>query len=748
MDFIEVAESFSDEDEEVSEIEDYESGDEEIEVSDDDLEEIILEDLPEYLSRDKTIQWYEHPFRHSRRSTNPSLQPGITRYAASRISDIQSSFDLFLPPQLETIILRNTNREGRRVLGATFEDIDTPTLRAYIGLLILAGVYRSNNEATESLWDADVQFFEPSYRTKRSRRSHDSFVLMIGPRGVAAGKQTSLHPSASCGTRGGRCPFRQYMPMKPAKYGMKNWVACDSGTSYVWNIQPYTGRINNTPERNQGMRVVQDLTAGLKGYNITVDNFFTSYELAQKLLKRGITSVGTIRKNKPSIPRVLLESKKWPAQSSKFAFTKDTTLVTYVPKKNRSVILQSTLHTTNSINNKENKKPLIIEDYNASKGAVDTLDKLVACYSTKRKTKRWPVAVFCNIIDISCYNAFILFTQVEPDWNKSKLYRRRLFLEQLGRALVNPYMQMRKSLPRALASADIVLKSRNLTDDTNNTTTTKEESAKRGRCKFCPKDIKTSFTCNNCKRQQEEREARQDEKYKQWSDEIFNEKEVNEEQKESAQEVACRENEKSQYEGTPEVVEQIAETTKQLRDSPEEPEEGEEGPVVGQNVKLVLQKVSNQEGNIQKEVIQQENANEIPKPMDGGLKKRKSTIDCINSVINSIQHLKSKKLVPIAVIVDFTNAFELVDIDILSEILTNIRTPIELHSWIINFLSNRTLTLNTMQTVVNNGLPQGSCLNPTLFNLYTAELHKISDAQNQIFQFADDCLLLTSGPTI
>ncbi|CAD7093814.1 unnamed protein product [Hermetia illucens] len=52
-----------------------------------------------------------------------------------------------------------------------------------------------------------------------------------------------------------------------------------------------------------------------------------------------------------------------------------------------------------------------------------------------------------------------------------------------------------------------------------------------------------------------------------------------------------------------------------------------------------------------------------------------------------------------------------------------------------------------MQTVVNNGLPQGSCLSPTLFNLYTAELHKISDAHNQIFQFADDCLLLTSGPT-
>ncbi|XP_037911991.1 piggyBac transposable element-derived protein 4-like [Hermetia illucens] len=297
--------------------------------------------------------------------------------------------------ELETIILRNTNREGRRVLGATFEDIDTPTLRAYIGLLILAGVYRSNNEATESLWDAEIG--RPIFRavmsnktfkkisrfirfddrsTRSSRRETDKFAPIrelwdswvdILPKLYNPQKNITIDEQLV--PFRGRCPFRQYMPMKPAKYGMKNWVACDSGTSYVWNIQPYTGRINNTPERNQGMRVVQDLTAGLKGYNITVDNFFTSYELAQKLLKRGITSVGTIRKNKPSIPRVLLESKKWPAQSSKFAFTKDTTLVTYVPKKNRSVILQSTLHTTNSINNKENKKPLIIEDYNASKGA-------------------------------------------------------------------------------------------------------------------------------------------------------------------------------------------------------------------------------------------------------------------------------------------------------------------------------------------------------------------------------------------
>lgn len=30
----------------------------------------------------------------------------------------------------------------------------------------------------------------------------------------------------------GKCPFRQYIPTKPAKYGIKVWSACDSETSY------------------------------------------------------------------------------------------------------------------------------------------------------------------------------------------------------------------------------------------------------------------------------------------------------------------------------------------------------------------------------------------------------------------------------------------------------------------------------------------------------------------------------------
>lgn len=48
----------------------------------------------------------------------------------------------------------------------------------------------------------------------------------------------------------GRCPFKQYMPSKPGKYGIKIWAACDARSSYAWNMQVYTGKpIDGRPEK-------------------------------------------------------------------------------------------------------------------------------------------------------------------------------------------------------------------------------------------------------------------------------------------------------------------------------------------------------------------------------------------------------------------------------------------------------------------------------------------------------------------
>jgi len=57
----------------------------------------------------------------------------------------------------------------------------------------------------------------------------------------------------------GRCPFRVYIPSKPDQYGLKIRSVCDVSSNYLYNLQAYLGKENESPEQQQGARVVSDL---------------------------------------------------------------------------------------------------------------------------------------------------------------------------------------------------------------------------------------------------------------------------------------------------------------------------------------------------------------------------------------------------------------------------------------------------------------------------------------------------------
>uniref|UniRef100_A0AAV2L7G4 Reverse transcriptase domain-containing protein n=1 Tax=Knipowitschia caucasica TaxID=637954 RepID=A0AAV2L7G4_KNICA len=116
------------------------------------------------------------------------------------------------------------------------------------------------------------------------------------------------------------------------------------------------------------------------------------------------------------------------------------------------------MHTDASLSTREDMKPQMILDYNSTKGGVDNLDKVTATYSCQRKTARWPLVIFYNIVDVSAYNAYVLWTAINQKWNAGKLYRRRLFLEELGKALVTPKIQMRAKPARSPAAAAVIEK--------------------------------------------------------------------------------------------------------------------------------------------------------------------------------------------------------------------------------------------------------------------------------------------------
>ncbi|XP_013771429.1 piggyBac transposable element-derived protein 4-like [Pundamilia nyererei] len=360
-----------------------------------------------------------------------------------------------------------------------WRDMDCDELRAYVGLLILAGVYRSRHESSGSLWGDKCgrDIFRATMSHKRfhqiggalcfddklSRPRQDKLAafrkvwdlwthrleLLFNPgRDICVDEQ--LVPFR------GRCKFKQYIPTKPARYGLKIWAVCDVETSYAWRLQVYTGKAGDRAEVNQGMRVALELTEGLQGNVVTCDNFFTSFALAEELLKRKVALVGTIRKNKPELPPRLLQTRGRAVLLSAFAFTLTHTLVSYVSRRGKNVLLMSTKHRTPDVSGEGKRKPVIIQDYNRCKGGVDNLDKVVGTYSSRRKTNRWPVALFHNLLDVSLYNSYVLWTAIDPSWKQQKNYKRRLYVEEVGEALVNPHILKRGRLPRSSGAADIV----------------------------------------------------------------------------------------------------------------------------------------------------------------------------------------------------------------------------------------------------------------------------------------------------
>ena len=129
--------------------------------------------------------------------------------------------------------------------------------------------------------------------------------------------------------------------------------------------------------RGLAAKVIKSLAETLyhAGRNITADNYFTDFTLASELLFRKTTYVGNLQKNKSDIPPEFKADKTRPIGSTLLGFNKDTTLVSFVPKKSKSVLFLPTMHHDDKIDD-QTGKPDIILYYNQTKRAVDGLDVL------------------------------------------------------------------------------------------------------------------------------------------------------------------------------------------------------------------------------------------------------------------------------------------------------------------------------------------------------------------------------------
>ena len=220
----------------------------------------------------------------------------------------------------------------------------------------------------------------------------------------------------------GRIPGTTYMPSKPRKYGLKIFWVCVSSTGYALNAIAYGGKEGGQVHRNLGQDIVLRLLEPYygTGRDVCTDNFFTSYNLAKLLLEKSLTIFGTIRNHRRKIPHSL--NNRMEFYSCTFLYNHDdgVCLVAYQTKRNKKpVVLLSSTHTNSSVTADECKKPFMILDYNQREGDVDMFDENLEEFSCRRKTVRWPLLFFYNMLDAAANNSYILLKK-SGRYSKSK----------------------------------------------------------------------------------------------------------------------------------------------------------------------------------------------------------------------------------------------------------------------------------------------------------------------------------------
>jgi hypothetical protein len=112
----------------------------------------------------------------------------------------------------------------------------------------------------------------------------------------------------------GRLSFKQYIPSKRSRFGIKTFVMCDCKTGYILDFIVYTGAVSDIDVSGlgKGADIVSTLLYPYlhKGHTLYVDNWYTSPDLFMWLHDRATNACGTVRKSRKNMPKMEQKLKK------------------------------------------------------------------------------------------------------------------------------------------------------------------------------------------------------------------------------------------------------------------------------------------------------------------------------------------------------------------------------------------------------------------------------------------------------
>ena len=216
----------------------------------------------------------------------------------------------------------------------------------------------------------------------------------------------------------GRLSFRQYLPAKPTKYGIKVWMAADSSNGYVVNFSVYLGSEGEIRRRHGlGYDVVMDMTRPFfkRKHHVFFDNFFSSPVLLDHLLAQETYACSTVRCTCKELPACAKEKLHNPGQTvtrqrGHLLFTKwhDKRDVAFLSTNVSPEEPSRTVQHKKRGRNIDIQKPRVSDVYTANMGGVDRADQFRSYYTVGRQSRKWYRYIFWFLFNVATCNGYIL----------------------------------------------------------------------------------------------------------------------------------------------------------------------------------------------------------------------------------------------------------------------------------------------------------------------------------------------------
>lgn len=256
----------------------------------------------------------------------------------------------------------------------------------------------------------------------------------------------------------GRSAIKQYMPMKPIKWGYKVWCIADSTSGFVFMFQLYTGKSDLTGD-TLGEKVVLHLAVDVRpGSLVTFDNFFTSVTLMEALHQRKLYACGTVRSTRKHLPefikpitkksksKIPKPPKPTDLKRGEYQYQTKGPVAATKWMDSKPVCMLSTAHNPKECccvqrRNKDGTKesvpcPKVVSVYNEKMGGVDRFDQFRERYEIGRRSVKWWHRIMYFLIDLAVVDGFILW---KTPREKEKKLDQLTYRLRLARQLINGF---------------------------------------------------------------------------------------------------------------------------------------------------------------------------------------------------------------------------------------------------------------------------------------------------------------------